>query len=61
LYNIHIHIHTGAAMTAPPPKKGRLSLYEDRISESSRAEIQAREDQKVAAEAAKKKKDGTVS
>lgn len=48
-------------MAAPPPKKGRLSLYEDLISDNARAEIKARDDQLVAADAAKKKKDGTVS
>lgn len=49
-------------MAAPPPKKGRLSLYEDLISDNARAEIKARDDQAAAAaDAAKKKKDGTVS
>lgn len=48
-------------MAAPPPKKGRLSLYEDLISENARAEIKARDDQLAAADAAKKKKDGTVA
>jgi hypothetical protein len=47
-------------MAAPPPKKGRLSLYEDKISDESRAEIKAREDARLLAADAQKKKDGIV-
>jgi splicing factor 45 len=47
-------------MSAPPPKRGRLSLYEDKISDESRAEIKARDDARLAAAESQKKKDGIV-
>lgn len=40
-------------------KKGRLTLYEDYLSEETKAELAARDAAKQA-EAAKKKKDGRV-
>ncbi|KJX96449.1 hypothetical protein TI39_contig625g00015 [Zymoseptoria brevis] len=48
------------SMAAPPPKRGRLSLYEDKISDESRAEIKARDDAAVAAKEAQKKKDAAL-
>lgn len=43
----------------PPPKKGRLTLYEDLLSSEAIAEMQAKDAAKQA-EVAKKKKDGSV-
>lgn len=47
-------------MSAPPPKKSGLTLYEDLLSEDILADIQARDAAKQAAANAKKAKDGRV-
>ena len=43
---------------AEAPKKGRLTLYEDLLSEETKAEMAAKDAAAQAAEARKKKKDG---
>lgn len=48
-------------MAEPPPKKSRLTLYEELLDKDTIAEMQARDAEKVAAAQAKKAKDGNIT
>ncbi|GIZ44427.1 hypothetical protein CKM354_000762500 [Cercospora kikuchii] len=47
-------------MAEPAPKKGRLTLYEDLLSEESLAQMRAKDAEKQAAQQAKKAKDASL-